>query len=482
MTLAVRRYFPLCVLFLALVAVATLVSLLSLPAHAQDTGDDEDPVKLFQKGQDAHEKGDLKTALELYNKALELAPEFPEAEFQKGTALVSLERLEEAETSLRRASELRADWTPPMASLGALLVKTNRFAEAEKLLNQAIKLDGQNFPALAALTDLYIKTKASPERLKLLHAQLELLSMKMRPPVSVWVSRAAVERMLGDKTAARTSASKALALDPKNIPALHERGEAALALGDFTAAQNDADSILKLSPNLLSAKLLAVRARSAAGNLDEALKALDALDERSKQTAEFKELQKAILAARSDSGDNLPELEKILAQDPKNIDALARLCAASRRAEPAKALDYCRRAAELEPANVSHAIGYAAALVQAKKFDPAVLILRRVLSAAPDNFTAHANLGTALFELKRYPEAITEFEWLIEKKPDLVMGYYFLGFAYDLTEKYPEAMIHYKKFLSLADSSYNKTQIEDVNLRLPGLAKQIEKSNKKSRN
>lgn len=476
MTLSVCRYLLHCLLYLSVILLFTV------PAGAQEPAEEDDPVKLFQQGQDAHEKGDLKKALELYDQALELAPEFPEAEFQKGNALVSLDRLAEAETSFRRANELRADWTPPMASLGALLVKLDRFPEAEKILLQAVKLDGQNFPALSALTDLYLKAKAPPEKLKELLTQLQTLSAKMRPPVSVWVSRAALERALGDKATARTSAGKALAIDPKNISALQERGEAALALGDFTAAQNDAETILKIAPNSPGGKLLAVRAQSAAGNLDDALKALDAFDEKLKQSPEYTELRKAILAARSDSGANLAELEKLLAQDEKNADVLARLCVASRRVDPAKALDYCRRAAELEPANPNHAIGYAAALVQSKQFAPAVQILQRVISAAPDNFTAHANLGTALFELKRYPEAIAEFEWLLEKKPDLTAGYYFLGIAYDLTQKYPQAMINYKKFLSLADSSYNKTQIEDVNLRLPILAKQIEKLNKKSRN
>ena len=46
---------------------------------------DKDPVKLFMEGQDAHEKGDLDRALELYAEAIEVYPEFPEAEYQRGT-------------------------------------------------------------------------------------------------------------------------------------------------------------------------------------------------------------------------------------------------------------------------------------------------------------------------------------------------------------------------------------------------------------
>lgn len=474
MTVFLRKY------YISLFLLSMIICL-SLPASAQDEEEEKDPVKIFQQGQDAHEKGDLKRALELYNEALEVAPEFPEAEFQKGSALVSLDRLEEAEASFRRAIELRPDWTPAMAGLGALLTRTGKFSEAETLLTGALRIESQNFPALTALADLYLKTKAPAEKLKIVLMQLELLSSKARPPVSIWISRAAVERALGNNTAARASAVKALAIDPKNIAALFERAEASLALGDFNTAQNDAEQILKLSSNLLSAKLLSARARSSAGDLDETLKYLDTFDEASKQNAHYTTLRKAIVSAKSDSGENLVELEKQIAQDANNVAVLARLCVAARRTATAKSLEYCRRAAELEPANPSHATGYAAALIQAKQYAPAVPILQRVLAATPDNFTAHANLATALLELKRYPEAIKEYDWLVEKKPDLVIAYYFLGIAHDQSEKFREAMLHYKKFLTLADPSYNKVQIDDVNLRLPALAKEIEKLDKKNR-
>jgi tetratricopeptide (TPR) repeat protein len=316
--------------------------------------------------------------------------------------------------------------------------------------------------------------------LKKLLVQLQTLSGKVRTPAAIWAARAAVERALGDNTAARNSAGSALALDPKNLLALHERANAALSLGDSGAALNDANTVLKLSPGLLSGKLLLARAQVAGNNTGEAIETLDALDEKSKQTPEYKELRRAIAAADSDVVvENLAELEKMIEKDPKDIGALARLCTSARKVEPAKALEYCRRASELDPANINHAIGYAAALVQSKQFEPAVAILRRVIGAMPDNYTAHANLATALNQLKRYPEAIVEFEWLIEKKPDLAIAYYLLGIANDRLQKYPDAMARYQKFLSLADPQNNKTEIEDVNLRMPGLKKQVEKLRKK---
>ena len=77
-----------------------------------------DPVKLFEHGQNAHARGDLSKALEFYDEAIKVRPEFPEAEFQRGTVLVSLGRLTDAESGFRRAIELKKNWSLPYSALG----------------------------------------------------------------------------------------------------------------------------------------------------------------------------------------------------------------------------------------------------------------------------------------------------------------------------------------------------------------------------
>src|SRR4051812_27929384 len=60
-----------------------------------------DPVKLFEQGQNAHARAEsakapeeklanFQKALEFYDEALKVKPEFPEAEFQRANALISL--------------------------------------------------------------------------------------------------------------------------------------------------------------------------------------------------------------------------------------------------------------------------------------------------------------------------------------------------------------------------------------------------------
>ena len=460
--------------YLCLLLTGLLVFSVPATGAAQETvAPDDDPVALFNQGQDAHEKGDFKKAVELYRKALELAPEFPEAEYQLGSAYLAQGSSDEAEAAFRRALELRADWSLPMASLGAVLVEKNRFGEAEKTLSRAIELDAQNFPAFVALTDLRLRTKASAPVLRELLPRLETLTAKAKTPSSVWAARASVERALGDLPAARASLARAVAADPQNKTALAEKAEIELAGNDAAGALKTAQNLLDLSPNSASARFLLARALAASGDREESLKILDSIEKTSPEVAEFRAKIIANLTV------NAADLERQLQQEPKNAAVLGRLCSLLRADDPAKALEYCRQASTLEPNNLDHAIGYGAALVQARQYEPAINLFQRLAGIAPDNYTIRANLAVALFQSKRYQEAKAQYLWLAEKQPALPVTYYFLGIIHDQLQEYMDAMANYQQFLRLADAERNKLEIEKVRLRLPSLQKQLPKSKQK---
>ena len=443
---------------------------------AQDEDSQQAAVAQFEQGQNAQEKGDAEGALKFYAKAIELQPDFPEAEYQRGAALEQLGRKPEAEKAFRRALQLRPEWSLPMTRLGALLVKQNKLAEAEGILNRAIELDAANDTALTALVELDINSRAAPAKQQILLGKIKAYSDgKSNMPVSLWTARAALERNLGDNTAAKASINRALQIAPENLAAHVERGEIFLSEKDFATALDDAKLALRSAPENLPARLLLSRIYAATGKPDESLKILDSLSAEQKQLPIVADLRKAIsLNAVGDDG-NVESLEKMLASDQKNVALLGKLCVLTRTTAPAKALEYCRRAAELEPDNIVHAVGYGAALVQARRFEDAITILRRVLTLAPQNYAARANLATALYEAKHFAEAITEFNRLLEAKPDIPASYFFLATAHDALGDFIEAMAAYQKFLSLADPKQNQLEIDKVQLRLPGLKRQIEK-------
>jgi tetratricopeptide (TPR) repeat protein len=426
-------------------------------------------IELFNAGQDSHEKGDLKKAVELYQSALKQLPEFPEAEYQLGNALVALERLPEAEKAFRRAVELREDWTLPLAALGSLLVTRGEFTEAETILTRAVEIDDQSFPAYAAIADLRLRMNASPQVLGELLVKIRALTVGAKQPASIWIARASLERAVNDAAAARASISRALALEPNNRNAIAEHAEVSLLSNDPKNAIADARALLKSAPSSARYNFLLARALAANGDSAESLKIIDSVADRSPEMNAFRE--RLLAAASEDPAD----LEKRLETDPKNTTVLGRLCGLYRKSDPQKSLDYCRRAYETDDTNIDFVIGFGAALVQAKQFENAVSILGRVLAIAPENFTARANLAVALFQLKRFAESKAQYRWLTERQPDNAIAYFFLGIIHDQLKEYMDAMANYQRFLKLADTEQFKLEIEKVNLRLPGLQKQLKR-------
>src|SRR5262249_38567950 len=69
-------------------------------AEVEEKDQSEKAAELFQAGQNAHQKGELEKAVELYGEALKHDPSLWQAEFQRGAVYFSLNRLAEAKASM----------------------------------------------------------------------------------------------------------------------------------------------------------------------------------------------------------------------------------------------------------------------------------------------------------------------------------------------------------------------------------------------
>ncbi len=445
-----------------------VLSIASVTVGQEDADDNSgEAIRLFNEGQDAHEKGEFGRAVELYIAALKAVPEFPEAELQRGSALLSLGKRDNAESAFRRAVELREDWTLALAALGSVLVEKGSWVEAETILLKAIKLDELNFPAYASLTQLRLRTKAHTETLRELLSAVVGLTSKAKSPASIWAARAALEHALGDVKSARTSVERGLAIDPKNISALSEAAQIALTEKDPSGADGFAARFASAGGSPTNLKMLRARIAIAKDLPDEALEHLNGIQPATKDSLELiAKIKDATIADPT-------ELEKRLAAAPDDALILGRLCSAYRISAPAKALAYCQQASQAEPNNIEHAIGFGAALIQARQFDDAISLLTKLVGHAPENSTARTNLATALFQAKRYDEAKKEFRWLLDRQPTLTVAYYFLAVSHDNLQEYMDAMANYQEYLRRADAAKDKDEIDRVTLRMPILERQI---------
>jgi tetratricopeptide (TPR) repeat protein len=461
-----------------LLTAACLALLSACPAaYGQEAfGDDAtDPVRLFERGQSAHARGELERAIGFYEQALKVRPEFPEAEFQRGNALASLGRLPEAEAAFRAAISYKKNWAMPHSALGALLMRQSRDKDAEQSFQQALAIDSKESLALRLLSEIKLRAGDAKSALELAKRATAI----PEAPAVAWVGLAIAEKATGDKVAAKITLDRVLADEPQNLAALMERADLFVEEKNFELAITDLKAAAKLKPDDKAVLSRLAHALQQAGKTDEAAVVAKAAGLEVQQptgngaSGVVGTPEEIEAANSSDPVVARKALEKLLEKNPRSAMLLGRLGASYRTDDPARSLDFYRRAAEIQPDAPEHALGYGAALVQARRFGDAAHILKQVVKASPDNYAARANLAIALYELKRYQEAIPEYEWLLAKKPDATVAHYFIATAHDYLGEYPEALASYEKFLSLADAKTNQLEIDKVKLRLPSLQRQI---------
>lgn len=442
------------------------------PAQTGDLSDSEtDPVKLFERGQDAHAKNDYQKAIDLYEAAIKLKPEFPEAELQRAMALLAINKKADALEGFKRAVTLRPNWPLAYSKFGTFLGTYDATA-AEALLRRAIELNPKDETSLVTLAEIRARAGDRAEGLSLARSATALPTAN----AATWRKRALIEKLTGDKTGALASIDRALAIDPGNPGARYERATLRLDTADQAGAFADLQLLEQAGhARELAGAIELAQLYTRAGKRDEAIRILDALSAADKARVEVVILRGEIMDTGASTGEERAALEKMLAQNPKNASLLARLGSAYRRIDAAKSFAYYDEALKLEPRNITYAIGYAAALNQLRRFADAETVLRRVLSVAPAEYTAHANLAIALYEQKRFADAIPEYEWLALEKPEIAATYFFIATAHDNLGAYQQALDAYQQFLSHADPDSNKLEIEKVNLRLPSLRAQIQR-------
>jgi tetratricopeptide (TPR) repeat protein len=459
-----------------LVLILLLVGFSFAAGQTEEFGNSAgDPIKLFERGQDAHAKGDYKLALEFYEEAIKLRPEFPEAEFQRGQALLSLNRREDAEQAFRRAIEQRPNWVLPYAKLGFLLFRImNRPGEAEPLLRKALQLEPKNYEALFELAVLRQGTGDLKEAIEL----FKLATTTNEAGLSTWDALGATQLSAGDPLAAIGSFTRALTLQPDNDGPHMRRAEAYIAVGDYQRALEDIRALhmpARPTPQDTHHIIDVARLYFRAGSKEDALRLLDTIDDSARKDAEVVAFRFQVDPSSENATDAAASLEKLVEQDPRNAALMAQLGALYRTTNPSRAVEYYQRAVQLDPRNSDYATGYAASLVQARRFFEATKVLRQIIAAAPDHYVAHANLATALYEQKLFRESLLEYEWLARAKPEIAATYFFIATAHDFLGEYVEALGAYEKFLTVANPQKSKLEIDKVNLRLPALRNLIKR-------
>ncbi|HET6862994.1 MAG TPA: tetratricopeptide repeat protein, partial [Pyrinomonadaceae bacterium] len=334
-------------LVVASLAIVSAIFPTTAVAQTDDTFGDNgaDPVKLFERAQGAHARGDLEKALELYQQAIKIRPEFPEAEFQVGNILTAQGKYPDAEAAFRRAIELKKSWSLPYSGLGALLMRVNRDADAEKSFRQALIIDANDNLALRLLSEIRLRAGDLKEALEL----AKRATSAQDAPASAWLTYAMAQRANGDKVTARSILDRLIKDQPDNVAALLERADLSTDEKNYDAAIGDLKTAAKLKSGDKVVLTRMAYVYQQAGKQEEAAAAAKAAGLPIQTTGADGKIRvigttEEIEAANSDDvGVARKALEKLIEKNPENASLLNRLGMTYRTENPNRALELLRR-------------------------------------------------------------------------------------------------------------------------------------------
>jgi tetratricopeptide (TPR) repeat protein len=127
--------------------IVILISICSIYTNGKISSKDERAKFYYNLGVDYDDIGRYEEALEAYNKAIKIKPDYHEAWSNKGNALRKLGRYNEALEACNKAIEIKPDHNEAWLNKGNALVNLDRYYEALEAFNKAIEIIPDYFEA-----------------------------------------------------------------------------------------------------------------------------------------------------------------------------------------------------------------------------------------------------------------------------------------------------------------------------------------------
>ena len=186
-------------------------------------------VNLYEKNYDK--------AMENYNKAIELDPNYVAAYTSRGLAESNLEKNQKTIKDYDKAIELDPNDAETYYNRGNAKLELEDYQEAIKDYDKAITLDPQNAYAYVCKGIAKAQSKDYRGAIKDFDKAIELnFNFSL-----VYIHRGIAKFKVEDYQGAIKDSTEAIRLDPKNLTAYGNRGNAKFALGDYQGAMKDYD-------------------------------------------------------------------------------------------------------------------------------------------------------------------------------------------------------------------------------------------------
>jgi len=188
---------------------------------------DKEFVRHVREGDRLYSRGDFGKALERYDMALSLNPEYADAWAHKGSALERQDRLEAAQKSLERAVELDPENHQAISTLSAVYRRAGNPGKALALAAQATELSPESEVAWLNRANALADLRKADEALEAFERALKVDSAYGK----AWYNKGVLLLSMGRTEEALDCFDEVLGLSPGDERALGMRERCYLALG-----------------------------------------------------------------------------------------------------------------------------------------------------------------------------------------------------------------------------------------------------------
>jgi len=220
---------------------------------------------------------------------------------------------------------------------------------------------------------------------------------------------------------------------------------------DFEGARNDAITVLRVEPGNFRAAIILGKSLLALEKIDDAARLFTEMESQAPENIEILYNKAAASLAQKDIPKATVTLEKILVLKPDFTPALVAMSGIlieNKKVDQAIAL--VRKHLQESPKNLDYHLLLAGILEKyGSAPDEALQLLRQAQEISPDSSRVYGMISALLVRMGKKEEAIREYRMLVEKNPSDVGGYMALGTLLDQSGDVAGAKAAYEKALEL---------------------------------
>ncbi|MEG4343983.1 tetratricopeptide repeat protein [Microcoleus sp. A003_D6] len=374
----------------------------------------------FRLGVDLQQQADFGAAIECYERAIAIDPNYAAAHSNLGVVKQQAGRLTEAIAHYRQALAIDGNLAETASNLGSALAEAGETEEAIAQYERALSL---NPNCAEALINLGLLREEQGDVAEAVSCYEQAIQVNPNCAVAYLNLGIALETQ-GEEAGANyeraiANYERAIAIDPNYVEALHNLAYASIRQGKIDRAIAYYERSTALQPDLAETLIGLGSSLQQQDKLDEALAVCQQAIQQLPANAQARCNLGIVLQKQGKIEDAIGCYQQALSLKPDFPEALNNLGKAFEEAgKMAEAIDCYRRAIELKPGYINPLTSLGSALRDRGQFVDAVTCYSQAVKFNVGNPESHLNLGLALLLAGDFQRGFSEYEWrlLVKEK------------------------------------------------------------------